>query len=208
MHDLHTFEDVFGKVWMLFLLRSAEQQGLAPIPSPRLHRLLYFSNCLYAVYGQAPPVEYVLKHRRGPFYPRAQWDLDRLSTMGLVDVSRLRFEDRWPTAIYQISRLGLQMHSRLADELRTCKLMSAYLGDVARSFAVPDDSNRDDVVERDANYGRAGIDEGSVIAFTRHATNRALLATEQIRDTAPPLFQPSASQRLKLYMKCLELLAA
>jgi hypothetical protein len=73
-----------SRVWLILLLDACERTGTAPLSVSRLHRLVYLANTLTPVYNLFVPDGYVLKYRRGPFFPAVHWDVGRLVAQGLV----------------------------------------------------------------------------------------------------------------------------
>ena len=77
---------------VLLLLDSAEQAGIAPLPSPRLHAFAYLADVLSPVWKLVPFDGKVYKSEGGPRYPDLQDELDSLVVLGLVQVSNLVYE--------------------------------------------------------------------------------------------------------------------
>jgi hypothetical protein len=104
--------DLGARMWLLLLLDAAERSGIAPVSVKRLHRLVYLANAMAPVYDLLTPDGYILKYKRGPFFPAVQWDIDRLSAQGLAQVSNSkRLEDElgwWFEANYSLTKLGME----------------------------------------------------------------------------------------------------
>ena len=76
---------------VLLLLDAAEQVGIAPLPSARLHAFAYLADVLSPVWDLVPFDGKVYKSEGGPHYPDLQDELDCLVVLGLVQVSNLRY---------------------------------------------------------------------------------------------------------------------
>ena len=68
---------------------ACDRSGLLPISKTRFHRLLFLSNCLAELFDAQPPAKRVLKNEHGPYYPDAQWAVDRLIAMGMLLIKRV-----------------------------------------------------------------------------------------------------------------------
>src|SRR5580704_18335291 len=95
-----------SRVWLTYLLMAAYRTGLSPISKKRLHRLVFLSNCLAPLFVATPASAQIVKYKRGPFYPVVQWELDRLTAMGVLNVANIiYFRDKdgwWQEADYSI----------------------------------------------------------------------------------------------------------
>src|SRR5712671_607892 len=100
-----------ARMWLLFLLDASERAGIAPLSVERLHRLVYLANALAPVYELLVPDGYILKYRRGPFFPLVHWDIGRLVAQGLVTATGSRpTKDKlgyWMAANYSLSKVGM-----------------------------------------------------------------------------------------------------
>jgi hypothetical protein len=79
---------------LLMLLDAAEQAGIAPLLSARLHAFAYLADVLSPVWGLIPFDGKIYKIEGGPHYPELQLELDQLVALGLVDVEGLEYRDR------------------------------------------------------------------------------------------------------------------
>jgi hypothetical protein len=206
------YPDFHARVWVLLLLRATSQAGLSPIGNELFHRLVYFSNCLSAVYGENPPAAMVMKMRRGPFYPKAQWDLDCLAVQGLATVSDVDYVRVGQLQIYRahydISRAGIVLSKQFVEELTWCQHIFEFFGDLLAAFADLRDENFDAAALHDLTYNQPGRPDRSVISFIDEETNLSALGTQSLVDTVPDIVRPNRQHRLLLYMKYLERLAA
>lgn len=175
-----------ARMWLLSLLDAAERTGIAPLSVERLHRLVYLANAMAPVYDLLTPDGYILKFKRGPFFPEVQWDIDRLSVQGLAAVSGLkRMKDDqgwWFEANYSLTRMGMAAvdHALLLGEARH---KASFLREVVRAFAAilreeasdepPGDA--DDVLLKDVAFARADL-EGPIDFRTASENLTALAA--------------------------------
>ena len=79
---------------MLLLLDAAEQVGIAPLPSARLHAFAYLADVLSPVWDLVPFDGKVYKADGGPRYPDLQAEIDSLVVLGLIQVRDLVYEPR------------------------------------------------------------------------------------------------------------------
>ncbi len=79
---------------VLLLLDAAEQVGIAPLPSVRLHAFAYLADVLSPVWNLVPFDGKVYKSDGGPRYPDLQDEVDSLVVLGLVQARDLSYELR------------------------------------------------------------------------------------------------------------------
>jgi len=79
---------------VLLLLEAAEQAGITPLPSTRLHAFAYLADVLSPVWKLIPFDGKIYKSVGGPHYPDLQDEIDSLVVLGLVQVSDLAYEAR------------------------------------------------------------------------------------------------------------------
>jgi hypothetical protein len=213
--DLSFPDRIYGPehllAWSLLLLRAAAKAGLTPLPTHAFHRLHYFSNCLAIIYDSEPPIELVLKHPRGPFYPRAQVDLDKLSVMGLVDLSDVSWERTesgvFRTANHNLNIKGFELSTKIVKDLKWGKETADFLLDLCNAYSEVDEETHSKAFECDLGYSQAGKKQGAVIPFNTWATNlsaRGVSAFDQLF----PSITPNRQHKLRLYMRYLEARAA
>ena len=77
---------------VLLLLEAAEQSGITPMPSARLHAFAYLADVLSPVWELIPFDGKVYKSNGGPRYPDLQDEIDSLVVLGLVQASDLTYE--------------------------------------------------------------------------------------------------------------------
>jgi hypothetical protein len=145
-------------MWLLLLFDACEKAGIAPLSVERLHRLVYLANALAPVYDLLVPDGYILKYRRGPFFPEVHWDVGRLVAQGLVTAhdSRPIKDDLgyWISANYGLSSAGMAaVDSALSIETAAPK--ATYLREIAVAFAALESDQRDSTALADVNYHSA-----------------------------------------------------
>lgn len=197
--------------WTLLLLNSIRRGGLEGIGSLRFHRLQFFANSLAPIYEERPPVELVMKLERGPYYPDAQDDIDTLCVCGLADVKLVEWHSSgsrmWKTADYEITKAGIELASRLATESQWCGRLATFLDDLVLAYTDLADGVLDAVALKDVTYAQKGKSLGDIIPFSLER-NLGVRASGAIADLLPSDFAPNRRNRLRMYLRYLEQLAA
>jgi hypothetical protein len=169
------------RVWLLLLLDASERSGIAPLSVERLHRVVYLANTLAPVYDLLVPDGYILKYRRGPFFPAVHWDIGRLVAQGLVIASEARAvkDDLgyWISANYRLSRSGMNIVDQTL-EVETVQAKALYLREIALAFATLEIERRDDAALVDINYDAVAEDES--VNFGDDGRNFAPFAAESL----------------------------
>jgi len=200
------------RAWMLLMLRAGTVAGLTPMPSTLFHRLVFLSNSLAQLYETVPPNEFVLKHKRGPFYPQAQFELERLTAQGLVSLSDLHWSARGPDlqlqARFALSERGRVLVRRWNDESQWCRQVLLFLTDLCVALASVDDGHEVDVADQDLTYNQAWASQYAVISFRSPQERLSQRGATAIADMAPAGLEPNRQHQLRLYLKYLERLAA
>ncbi len=203
-----TFEAEHRLAWTLLMLRACEKTGLYPISLKLFHRLTYFANCLSQVYDGHPPSDLVRKHEWGPYYPRAQFDLDQLVLMGLVDVSAVSWSTTksgtWKSADFEISASGFEKATQLVCDGEWFADSHRFLVDLCSAYATLDDVHFEDLAEHDLTYARPGFAKGAVISFAEPEDNFSARGAKIFAELAPPVVAPNRQTQLRLYIKFLE----
>jgi hypothetical protein len=154
-----------ARMWLLSLLDAAERTGIAPLSVERLHRLVYLANAMSPVYDLLTPDGYVLKYKRGPFFPEVQWDIDRLAVQGLAAARDLRRKKDdlgwWFEAHYSLTNAGMAAVDH-ALRLEEAGRKAAFLREVVRAFAA---ILRDETAGLGSSQADAAMLED--VAFTR-----------------------------------------
>jgi hypothetical protein len=196
-------------LWALLLLRAMHKSGMTHSDNRRFHRLVYFANTLARLYEFQPPAEVVMRLPRGPFYPQAQRDLDRLCVMGLADVRNyelLRHDDAVERrGCYDISSAGFRVCEEVAGS-GWVRAAGKFLFDVCLAYANID---RDFKAEdEDFNYQRPSTEPAPVFTFRTAQQNLSVRVTDQLRDSRPEVLRPIPQHALRVYLRYLQRLAA
>lgn len=183
------------RMWLLLLLDASERAGIAPLSVERLHRLVYLANALAPVYDLLVPDGFILKYRRGPFFPAVHWEVGRLVAQGLVIAQGARpIKDDlgyWISALYGLSSRGMNTVDG-ALGIETITPRATYLREVALAFAALEMQQRDATALADVNYESA-IEEMPV-HYGDDLSNLAPLAAEALVELGAP-----SVRRLKLH---------
>jgi hypothetical protein len=202
------FSEEHRLAWSLFLARGCEKTGLFPLALQTFHRLIYFANCLAEVYEYAPPSQLVMKQKWGPYYPRAQADLDQLVIMGLIDIDKLRWEQSEgrtaKLAEFSITRAGYALCTELSEAGAWFKEAEEFLFDVCSAYSTIRDENADKATDVDLTYSQRGVPQGGVIVFREAARNLSAQGAKFFEEVAPSLAVPNRQHQLRLYMRFLE----
>lgn len=200
-----------ARMWILVLLDGAERIGIAPLSVERLHRLIYLANAMAPVYDLLAPDGYILKYKRGPFFPAVQWDVDRMSVQGLIKfVGFDRYQDEygwWFEANYSLTSRG---HAAVdfALELDGMARRASFLREVVRAFAAVLRSEGVTAAEADASLlqdiGYARADPEAAVDFRLVARNLTARATSGIGQRLAEADRPARRAQLHLYFRYLE----
>ncbi len=198
---------VQARVWVLIAIDACDRAGLLPIGKTRLHRMVFLSNCLAELYQTTPPAKRVLKYKRGPFYPDVQWQVDRLSAMGLILVSNLLVaKDQhgpWMEADYSITSAGIET----TDTIRATpvgKSTGLYVDELVFAFGRLGERRLDDIALSELNYAAPGVAEGALITFEDHDSNLALRKASDFERAAPEVLRNRIREKLQLYLRYIE----
>lgn len=178
---------LFARMWLLLLLDGSERAGISPLSVERLHRLVYLANALAPVYNLFVPDGYILKYRRGPFFPAVHWDIGRLVAQGLVLAHNSKpIKDElgyWISANYGLSPSGMDVVDE-ALKVETVVSRATYLREIALAFATLDAEQRDSSALSDVNYETA-VEETAVYVGDDEK-NLAPLAAEAVVEEGAP----------------------
>jgi hypothetical protein len=182
-------------MWLLLLFDGCERAGLSPLSVERLHRLVYLANALAPVYEILLPDGYILKYRRGPFFPAVHWDIGRLVAQGLILARNAKaIKDNigyWVSADYTLSAKGMTIVDT-ALGLESITPRALYLREVALAFAVLGPDSRDESALADVNFKNAIEDTPVYYGDDEH--NLAPLAARSLTEEEAPQVR-----RLKLH---------
>lgn len=199
------------RTWLLILVGASGTAGLTPLSGQLFHRMVFLSNSLAKLYETQPPAELVLKQDRGPYYPQAQFELERLVVKGLVTMTGMRWTegaDRQMEASFSLAPAGLACVRRLVSTSSWCASVQSFLNDLAAAVAHVVEGNEVSTADRDLTYSQPGIQDRTVISFRSREERLSQRATEEIASLSPPGCEPSRQHQLRLYLKYLERLAA
>lgn len=198
-------------LWLLLILRGAHLAGLAPVAVPLAHRLLFLTNSLAHVYQQVAPSDFVLKHRRGPYYPDAQFTFERLAVQGLVDLGPLRWDrsHSFPEieTEFSLSHAGTELLKHLANASRWCNEVMAFTTDLCAAVATVEDGEEIETMDEDLTYAQSWAKQNTVIPFRYEEQRLSGQAIREFTNLAPDSLQPNRQHLLRLYLKYLEKVA-
>ncbi|HBS2504750.1 hypothetical protein [Klebsiella variicola] len=106
--------------WLTLFFEAAERCALYPISMEMLHRFIYLANVLSPLSKVKMPNEYTLKHRRGPYFPQAQYDIGILVAQRVIeatDISVIQDEyGFWLKGNYRITKYGLSITDKINEQ--------------------------------------------------------------------------------------------
>ena len=204
--DPHT-SSVRRRVRIVTLLDAANHAGMTPMPILRFHAVAYLANVLAPVWELNAHDGKLLKRRGGPFYPGLQKDLDRLTGMGLVHLTRLRHEEEAPGRwrLEGFYDLNYRFAAPVLECLRTIsedeRLTHAYIGELLLALSSLSDDDLDTAMQEDATYSDPQVTEGNVIDFAEWSDrNWTASAAEHFRDILPSGDRTTPGEKLHLYV--------
>lgn len=198
--------------WVILLLRAAAVTGLAPTSTNLFHRLVFLSNSLAQLYGTAPPSEFVLKHRRGPFYPKAEFSVERLVVQGLVQLGEIRWVKEEDSvrmeSDFSLTRSGQALVDKCVADSEWCSSVLRFLTDLCTAVASVKDGHEISVADADLTYDQTWAKEYTVIAFRNPEERLSERGAKELSELCPKDLRPNKQHQLRLYLKYLERLAA
>jgi hypothetical protein len=199
-----------SRVWLTYLVMAAHRTGLAPISKQRLHRLVFLSNCLAPIFEEMPASAQIVKYKRGPFYPVVQWELDRLTAMGVLDVANIIYihdkDGWWQDADYTVGAKAPEVIAH-CNGIDYGRRLDQYLMEVTTAFASLGEDVLDGVALRDENYARRGATTDTFIDFSTEERNLSVQTARDFKVVMPGGFAPSRKEELFLYLRFLEAIA-
>lgn len=189
--------------WILFVLEGFGRYGLSPVSHERLHLLLYLAAVLAPVYRLETPVIKILKHRPLPFYPEAQFALERLAVSGHVEsAGREGVKDEgWTSDAYRISAEGLETATLLARSAWG-RRVRAFALDLVHGFARLDPGTADDLAGEDAFYRQGRMERDDVKDVTPF--NEAVQAAEWVAEDDGAAGPANERDRVFMYLAYLQ----
>ena len=201
---------------MLLLLDAAEQVGIAPLPSARLHAFAYLADVLSPVWDLVPFDGKVYKTDGGPRYPDLQDEIDNLVVLGLIQVRDLVYEPTTDGARI-VGSYGLNFGSEhLESILRALgarspdeaidpddRSLHAYLVELAGALATLPDDEIESATGVDVTYG-ARAELYNVVDFAewvedRWAANPSWQVAERFQVFLPAEARMLPGEKLYLY---------
>jgi len=201
---------------MLLLLDAAEQVGISPLPSARLHAFAYLADVLSPVWNLVPFDGKVYKADGGPRYPDLQDELDSLVVLGLIQIRDLVYEQSGDGARI-VGSYGLDFGSdHLESILRALGARSAqeaidpkdrdlhsYLVALAGALATLPDDEIESATNVDVTY-RARAELHDVVDFAEwvddvRAANPSWRVAERFQAFLPSGSTILAGEKLYLY---------
>lgn len=159
--DSKTF--LTSRAWLLMLLEGAERNGVSPVPMEQLHRYIYLANVLSPVCKLVMPESYTLKHMRGPYFPKAQWDIGRLILQGFLEAKNFRpFSDDdgfWLAAEFRVTKQGILFITELT-RYHYFQEQANYLREFMSACSLIPTSKINSVTQLEFHYAAALNGEG------------------------------------------------
>lgn len=204
--DPHTLS-IRRRIRIVTLLDAAHLAGMTPMPILRFHTVAYLVNVLAPVWELAAHDGKLLKRRGGPFYPALQKDLDRLTGMGLVHLTRVRHEEEAPGRwrLEGSYELNYSFATPILDCLRTIsedeRLTHAYIGELLLALSSLSDNDLDTAMREDATYSDPQVTEGNIIDFAEwRDTNWSASAAKRFSEILPSGDRTTPGEKLHLYV--------
>lgn len=200
------------RVWILLVIRAATVAGLTPLPVAVFHRLVFLSNALAHLYNAAPPSEFVLKHNRGPYYPGAQFEAERLAIQGLVDLREIRWStestDGHMDVMFSLTPTGRSLVAKWVADSAWGRQVLDFLTDLCVAVGAVEEGAELQSADHDLTYNQRWASSYAVISFRNPMERLSQRAAEEIAGAAPAGALPGRQHQLRLYLKYLERLAA
>ena len=202
---------------VLLLLDAAEQAGIAPLRSARLHAFAYLADVLSPVWKLVPFDGKIYKADGGPRYPDLQDEIDNLVVLGLVQVRDLVYEPR-PEGRARISgSYGLDFESKHLESIFLAlgarsveeaidpedRNLHAYLVELACALATLPDDEIESATSVDVTY-RTRAELHNVVDFAEWVeseweANPSWRAAERFQAFLPEESQMLSGEKLYLY---------
>ena len=202
---------------VLLLLDAAEQVGIAPLPSARLHAFAYLADVLSPVWDLVPFDGKVYKSDGAPRYPELQDEIDSLVVLGLLQARDLAYEPRADGGARIAGSYGLNFESdHLESVVRALGARSeeeaidpadrnlhAYLVELAGALATLPDDEIESASHVDVTY-RARANLHNVVDFAewvddKWTANPSWRAAERFKEFLPTESKMLSGEKLYLY---------
>lgn len=199
-----------NRAWLLGLISLANRAGLRPVSKQDAHALVFLANSLSAIYEDQGVESRVIKHTHGPFYPDAQWDLDRMVGQGLLKISDVRFTDEdgrwWMEANYETSPAGEEVYLACRVEPMLDRSYR-FLLELVNAFASLARDARNTAPLVDAIYSAPGHPNWAAIVFESGQDNFAARTALAFDELVGPDIRLAPKERLQLYFGYLQHMA-
>ncbi|WP_345861179.1 hypothetical protein [Shewanella algae] len=161
-----------SRAWLLMLLEGAERNGISPVSMEQLHRYIYLANVLSPVCMLVMPESYTLKHMRGPYFPKAQWDIGRLILQGFVESKNFKpFSDDdgfWLAADFRITKSGIIFIKKIS-KFRYFQEQINYLREFMSACSLISPQKISSLIQQDFHYAAAS--DGENVSFSEFEGN-------------------------------------
>ncbi|MDO8777144.1 MAG: hypothetical protein Q7K57_52220 [Burkholderiaceae bacterium] len=195
------------RTWLLSLLSFANKAGIDPLPKNQLHSLIFFANCLAPIYEEVAHDARVIKHDFGPFYPDAQWDIDRMVAQGLISVSGIRYRrislSWWMDSDYRISSSGTRVQE-LSLTTPVLARTSNFIKELTETYASMSVQTADEAFLYDAIYETPAMPTWASLVFDSVDKNLSVLTAEAFDQFLPSGHIFSSRERVELYLQYLK----
>lgn len=195
------------RAWLLSLVSFANRAGIDPLPKNQLHSLIFLANCLAPIYGAEAQDTRVIKHDFGPFYPDAQWDIDRMVAQGLITISGIKYRrivsSWWMDADYKITSTGTQVQRTSATTPVLAKA-SGFIRELVGTFASMSADAADHAFQYDAIYETPGVPKWAALVFESVDENLSAITAEAFDQFLPNGQTFSPRERIELYLQYLK----
>jgi hypothetical protein len=195
-----------NRAWLLGLVRVANWAGLRPVSNRHVHALVFLANSLAPIYQDEGVETRVVKQAQGPFYPDAQWDLDRMVGQRLLTISNDRpsyTEDGWMlNTRYEVTTLGIE----LVKKFRQAPILDKsynFLVELAAAFASLTGDERDTAPLEDAIYSIPNRPNGTALVFENATDNYSVLTASAFDELVGAELTLSPRDRVHLYLRYL-----
>ncbi len=195
------------RVRIVMLLDAANHAGLTPMRILRFHAVAYLANVLAPVWQLNAHDGKLLKRRGGPFYPALQKDLDRLTGMGVVKLTRLRHEEEAPgqwrlEGSYDLNyEFAAPVLECLKSVSKTERRNHTFIVELLLALSSLSDSDLDNAVLEDATYSDPYVADGNIIDFAEWSKrNWTANAAEQFKHILPSGDRTTPGEKLHLYV--------
>jgi len=200
-----------NRAWLLGLLVLSDQAGLQNLAKTQVHSLIFLANSLSFIYDDSGIDLRVVKHEHGPFYPDAQWDLDRMVGQGLVNINSVRYWDEdgrwWLTADYRPTLAGKELFSK-CRQLPVLAHSYRFLVELTTAFASLHRESMQTATLHDAIYSTPGKANWAPLVFEELEDNYSARTANAFNDMVGDGITLSPKERLNLYFAYLEQMVA